>query len=297
MTSEPKERRRSYSEAQDMEWSTAQTERTSPRRAFHHLFVATVITGVIIFASFGSQAFAKGGRQVGSQPPSGVDPHAIDALKMMGTYLRTLQSFQVEADLSTDDVMDDGQVVQSSSKVNLLAARPNRLRVEVTGDSPNRLYLYDGKNFTIYGQFTNDYATVPAPPTIAELMDKLSDRFDIDLPLVDLFRWGVDEDDTKKIRTAVDIGLSAVDGVTCEQYAFHQDDIDWQIWIQLGQYPLPRKLVIRTLTDEAKPQHSEVLTWNLAPSFNDAAFIFDPPPDAHRIVIADAKAQSTEKGK
>jgi hypothetical protein len=216
---------------------------------------------------------------------------------MMGTYLRTLQSFQVEADLSTDDVMDDGEIVQSSSRVNLLAAKPNRFRVEVTGDDPNRLYLYDGKSFTIWGQNTNDYATVPAPPTIAELIDKLTDRFDIDLPLVDLFRWGVDEDDTKKIKTAVDIGLSTVDGVTCEQYTFHQDDIDWQIWIQLGQYPLPRKLVIRTLTDEARPQHSEVLTWNLAPSFNDAAFIFDPPPDAHRIAIADAKAQSTEKGK
>jgi hypothetical protein len=297
MNSEPKELRCSYSEARDMERSTAQTERTSPTKTFHHLLVATAITAVILFTPFGSQAFAKGGRQVGSQPPSGIDPHAIDALKMMGTYLRTLQSFQVEADLSTDDVMDDGQVVQSSSKVNLLAAKPNRFRVEVTGDDPSRLYLYDGKSFTIWGQNTDYYATVPAPPTIPELIDKITDRYDIDLPLVDLFRWGTAEEDEKKIKTAVDIGLSTVDGVTCEQYAFHQDDIDWQIWIQLGQYPLPRKIVIRTLSDEAKPQHSEVLTWNLAPSFNDGAFIFDPPADARRIVIADVNAQPTEKGK
>jgi hypothetical protein len=287
----------SYSGALDIERPTARTKWTSPGGAFQHLLLATAISGAILFAPFGAQALAKSGRQIESQSPSGVDPHAIEMLKMMGTYLRTLQSFQVQADLSTDDVMEDGQIVQSSTKVNLLAAKPNRFRVEVTGDDANRLYLYDGKSFTIWGQNTNYYATVPAPPTIPELIDKLIDRFDIDLPLVDLFRWGADEGDAKKIKTAVDIGLSTVDGVTCEQYAFHQDDIDWQIWIQLGQYPLPRKLVIRTLSDEAKPQHSEVLTWNLAPSFNDAAFEFDPPPDAHRIVIADVKAQSTEKEK
>jgi hypothetical protein len=137
-------------------------------------------------------------------------------LKMMGTYLRTLRSFQVQADLSTDDVTEDGQIGQSSSKVNLLAVKPNRFRVELSGDDANRLYLYDGKSFTILGQYTNYYATVQAPPTISELIDKLTDRYDIDLPLVDPSRWGADEGDAKKIKTAVDIGLSTVDGVTCE---------------------------------------------------------------------------------
>jgi hypothetical protein len=240
-------------------------------------------------------AFAKTGKQVESQPASAIDPHATEALNAMGAYLRTLQSFQVQAALSTDDVAEDGQTIQSNSNVDLLAVRPNRLRADVTGDDVNRVYLYDGKNFTVFGKQTNYYATVPAPATIAELIDKLTDRFDIDLPLVDLFRWGTDASDAKNIKTAIDVGPTSIDGVTCEQYAFHQDDIDWQIWIQLGQFPLPRKVVIRTLTEAAKPQHSEVLTWNLAPSFNDVAFTFDPPADAHRIVLEDMKAQSTNK--
>ena len=62
---------------------------------------------------------------------------------------------------------------------------------------------------------------------------------------------------SRRSQPAVDIGPSAVDGMTCEQYAFRQEGVDWQIWIQLGDFPLPRKLVIRTLTDDAKPQHSE----------------------------------------
>ena len=42
----------------------------------------------------------------------------------------------------------------------------------------------------MYGQLVNYYATVPAPPTIAELIDKLDERYGIEMPLVDLFMWG-----------------------------------------------------------------------------------------------------------
>ena len=57
----------------------------------------------------------------------------------------------------------------------------------------------------------------------------------------------------------------------------------------MGDHPLPKKLVLTTTTDDARPQHISVLTWNLAPSYNDAAFVFDPPTDAHKIVFAEEK--------
>jgi hypothetical protein len=129
------------------------------------------------------------------------------------------------------------------------------------------------------------------------LVDNIRDKYDINLPLVDLFRWGTDDANIKKIKAAFDVGPSSVDGVTCEQYAFRQADVDWQIWIELGEFPLPRKVVIRTLTDDAKPQHREVLTWNLAPSFNEKAFTFDPPADAHRIAIAEVNASAAKNKK
>jgi hypothetical protein len=224
-----------------------------------------------------------------------IDQDAVEALNKMGAYLRTLKSFQVIADVTNDDVLDDGQIIQYTSKVDLLAAKPDRLRVEVTSDEKHRIFFYDGKDFTVYGRLVNYYATVPAPPTIAKLIDDVYDKYGIELPLVDLFRWGSDEDDAKKIKGADDIGPSTVDGITCEHYAFHQENVDWQIWIQLGEFPLPRKLVIRSLTDEARPQHSDTLTWNLAPSFNNDAFVFDPPPDAKRIVLAEEKTGTAEK--
>jgi hypothetical protein len=262
------------------------------------LALLAAIAGVCIFGYSGRHVLAKTGQAADAKDAaSAVDPDAIDAVKKMGAYLRSLKVFQVLGDITHDDVLDDGLIIQSSSKVDMLAVKPDRMRVEVTGDDKHRLYFYDGKTFTAWGKLTNYYATVAAPPTIAELFKQAQEKYDIELPLIDLFKWGTNEDDINKIKTAIDAGPTTVGGVTCEQYVFHQEGVDWQIWIQLGDYPLPRRLVITTLTDEARPQHTINLSWNLAPSFNDAAFAFDPPPDAKRILFEGQTADATEKGK
>jgi hypothetical protein len=232
-------------------------------------------------------------------PSDDIDPDSIATLNKMGAYLRSLKAFQVESVITRDEVLDGGQQVKFDSHIDLLARMPDRLRVEVKNARQQRLYFYDGKTFTLWGERVNYYATVPAPPTIAKLAQDLDDKYDIELPLEDLFYWGTPESSVKDIKSSIDVGPSEVEGVTCEHYAFHQDDLDWQVWIQQGDYPLPRKLVLTTLTDEARPQYSAVLTWNLAPSFNEAAFEFDPPKDAHKIPIANqtasAEAETTSK--
>ena len=126
-----------------------------------------------------------------------------------------------------------------------------------------------------------------APPTLVELADQLEAKYNIELPLVDLFRWG-NRSESATITSARDIGPSECGGSTCEHYAFRQPGLDWQIWIQNGDYPLPRKIVLTTTTDEARPQYSAAYTWNLAPSFDASAFTFVPPRDAHRITIQEA---------
>jgi hypothetical protein len=262
------------------------------------LAILAAIAGVFLFSYSGRHVQAKAGQAADAKnADSAVDPDAVEAVKKMGAYLRTLKVFQVHGDITHDDVLEDGLIIQSNSKVDMLALKPDRMRVEVVSDEKHRLYLYDGKTFTAWGMLTNYYATVSAPPTIPELFQQVQEKYDIDLPFIDLFKWGTNEDDINKIKTAIDAGPTTVEGVTCEQYVFHQEGVDWQIWIQLGDYPLPRRLVITTLTDEARPQHTMTLAWNLAPSFNDAAFVFDPPPDAKRILFEGQTAADTGKWK
>jgi hypothetical protein len=218
-----------------------------------------------------------------------MDPDAMKALNEMGKYLRSLKDFQVAAAITSEDVLEDGEKVQYGHTTNILAILPDKLRVDVDGELHSRLFLYDGQSFTLYARRVGYYATVKAPATIADLADALDKKYDIQIPLVDLFLWGGPHAVTNEITAATDIGEGEIGGVTCEHYAYRQPGLDWQVWIQLGSHPLPRKLVLTTTTDEAHPQHTSVLTWNLAPSYNDETFQFDPPPDAHKIVFAEVK--------
>jgi hypothetical protein len=238
-------------------------------------------------------AAASAGAATGSDAAIERDPDAIKALDDMSTYLRSLKAIQVRVVTSRDEVLEDGQNVTFSGTVDMVAERPNHLRAEVINDKQHRMYFDDGKTFSVWARRVNYYATIPAPPTLRELADTLKDQYNLELPVADLFYWG-DGKSTEGIVGAIDVGASQVDGTTCEHYAFRQDGADWQLWIQQGDYPLPRKLVITTTTDPARPRFTSVMTWNLAPSYNDAAFTFDPPKDAKKIKLAEAPSGDSQ---
>jgi hypothetical protein len=196
-----------------------------------------------------------------------VEQEAVAALQKMGTYLRTLKAFQVRADTTSEYVLTDGQKIQVAHRTNMLARIPDRLYAEIEGDHGAKTLLYDGKSFTLYAPATGYYATVSAPPTLAQLAEVVQDKYDIDIPLADLFLWGQPDRVQPALTSAADFGPVEIGGVSCKHYAFRQEGLDWQIWIQQGDYPLPRKLVLTTTTDEARPQHESVLTWNLGPAY------------------------------
>lgn len=223
------------------------------------------------------------------------DTAALNALLRMGNYLRGLNNIQIKANVTTEEVLTDGEKVQSSSLVTLVAHRPDKLRIVIDNERKPRTLYYDGTNFTIWAPLKKFYGTVPAPPSINELAKVLEDKYDLDLPLVDLFRWGTPEISLDSLTSARDIGPAKINDVTVEQYAFRQTGLDWQVWIQRGDYPLPLKVVLTTTDDDAKPQHESVYSWNLAPSFNDNAFEFTPPKDAQKINLAEAAKDRLKK--
>jgi hypothetical protein len=117
------------------------------------------------------------------------------------------------------------------------------------------------------------------------MLEWVESRYGIELPLLDLFAWGTENADESAILGAIDVGPSTVLGVATEHYAFRQSDVDYQLWIEPGEKPLPRKYVITTLSEPSQPQHVMLLTWTLNPPLDDATFEFVPPPGALPIVL------------
>jgi hypothetical protein len=220
-----------------------------------------------------------------AEPPK-VDPDSLAALDKMGAYLRTLSSFQIKTDTLTDAVLDNGQKVQFAGSADYKVRRPSAFAVTVSDDRRVRRFLYDGKTFTVFSPRMGFYASVPAKPTIREMMATAYDKFKIELPLADLFRWGTEDDHREDITSAVTVGYAKINGVDADQYAFREGNIDWQVWIQRGDKPLPLKIVITDTSDSAMPEYGAVLHWTTTAKFDDATFAFNPPKDAKKITIA-----------
>jgi len=217
-----------------------------------------------------------------------IEPKAMEALQKMGGFLRTLKVYEVRFKISKDEVLDSGQKVMVDGASELTVQTPDRFHFSTKIDEAHRdlQFFYDGKAFTIYGNTNKLYASVPAPATIHKLLDVAKERYDIDLPFRDLFSWGTNKADVAAIQSAIYIGPTKIDGVPCDHFAFRNVDVDWQIWIQQGEKPLPRKLVITTIDEDQQPQFVSNMSWNLSPKINNKAFTFIPPKGSHKIDFA-----------
>ena len=130
---------------------------------------------------------------------------------------------------------------------------------------------------------------------VRTLLDVAERRHGIEFPLADLFLWGTGKAPVSALESAVRVGPARIDGAATDHYAFRQDGVDWQLWIQTGDAPLPRRLVITTTDDPARPQYASTLTWNTAPNLKDSTFTFTPPKDAARIELVEVDAVAVEE--
>lgn len=258
-------------------------KQSETRRQSQSLALAACLT--LLGGTAGAQAATAATRDTALQVG------AIEALRRMGTYLRSLKRFSVDASTLRDEVTKNGEKVQIGGTVAYQVRIPNGLRADIRTDRKQRQILYDGKTLTVYAPRMHFYASVNAPSTIGATLDSASKRFDIDFPLADLFLWGTARDGVKDLTSARYIGPAFVDGVDTDQFAYRQNGTDWQLWIQRG-YPLPKKIVIITTSNPALPEYVATLKWNLTPTFGDAVFSFAPPPGAERIVLASSVGQT-----
>jgi hypothetical protein len=220
--------------------------------------------------------------------PRAVEARADQELKKMSEFLAKLPKFALEAEESFDEVPDGQPKTQLTNLRRVAIARPNRLAADATGDTLNRASWYDGKTVTVLDKEHNVYATVEGAATIDATLDKLQDEYGIAQPLIDILYADPYAVLTEGITYGRYLGIHQAAGVPCHHLVFSQDTIEWQIWIDASDKPLPRKLVISYVHEPGEPQYSATMRrWNLDPQFPEDLFTFEAPEGAQKI---DAKA-------
>jgi hypothetical protein len=226
---------------------------------------------------------------------SRVDPAALAALERMGAALRSKNLFTMKADVTKEDVLGSGEKLQFGGALEISARRPDRFRISAVSDTRDRQIYYDGKSVTVYSPKLGVYGSFAAPSTIAQTLRTARDRYDIEMPLADLFTWGTDNSAAAQLTSGFLVSPEHIGGRACNHYAFRQPDVDWQIWIAADDSALPCKLVITNTEDDSRPQYTAVMNWSFPPAIADNVFTFAPPASANKIVVLD-RAAATASG-
>ncbi len=233
--------------------------------------------------------------QPGHAQPAGIDPQAEKLLRRMSDYLASRQQFTVKAESTLEVVLTSGQKLQFSSPATASVWRPNRLRADRKGDIVNQEFYYDGKTLTLYNPKENLYAATAAPPTLDETLDFAREKLDVIAPGAELLYGNAAERMLKETTSGFVVGPSVVAGVKCTHLAFRGPEVDWQIWIEDGDKPLPRKFILTSKKVTGEPQFTVLVrSWDLTPKLTNREFTFVPPKGAKKIEFLQLTAEAAK---
>jgi hypothetical protein len=213
-----------------------------------------------------------------------IDPEADKVLHQLSDHNKQVKSAIFRLSDTIDDVQADGRKLQFSHVRELTVVRPNKLKVETTGDVTSRTLWIDGKTLTVLERDKNVYAQIPDPGTINQAIDLLQQKFNMSLPASDLLSADVYKTMTEGCEAIDYVGLGYVGEEKCHHLAFTRDNIDWQMWITAGNKPSPRKMVITYKRLPGEPQYTlQLLKIEYNPKVNDSVFACQIPKGADKI--------------
>jgi hypothetical protein len=215
------------------------------------------------------------------------DDDALKILKGMSDYLASQKTISLSYDSDIEVITPEIQKIQFASSGTVLLSRPDKLHATRTGGYVDAEFVYDGKTASVLGKNMNAFIQLEAPGSVEQLVDKLRNDYSVALPGADLLVSNAFDVMSADVLHAAHIGRGVVGGVECEHLAFRNDDTDWQLWVQVGDAPIPRKYVITSKTEAGAPQYTLVIRdWKTDAQPGADAFAFKAPDGAKKLDAA-----------
>jgi hypothetical protein len=229
----------------------------------------SILVGTVLSVSLVPSVNAQGG-------------DAEKLLKAMSDYVANQKTISIAYDSDIEVITSHLQKIQFTSSGQVQLSRPDKLRVTRTGGYRDVEVVFDGKLVTINDKDTKHYAQVDAVGTTDHLIDELREGHGVVAPGADLLLANSFDVMMADVIEGEVIGTGVIDGVECDHLAFRNVETDWQIWIESGARPIPRKYVITSKGITEAPQYTlRIKDWKTDVSAD--AFVFKPDPSATKI--------------
>ncbi|GEO17606.1 DUF2092 domain-containing protein [Microvirga aerophila] len=219
-----------------------------------------------------------------SLPARADDASALRILKTMSDYMAGQKNLSVRYDADIEVITPDLQKIQFAASGDVLIDRQVGLRATRTGGYADVELIFDGKTVTLHNRDGKTFVTLDAPGTLDDLVQRLRTEHLVEVPGADLLLARSYEQLTEGVLDAKYVGLGVIDGVECEHLAFRNPDTDWQLWVEVGERPIPRKYVITSKAVAQAPQYTlriKELRTDVKPDQN--AFVFKAPEGTKQV--------------
>ena len=247
----------------------AQTRRARSGRCISMSACVLMLAGALVAAAPGVQAQARDAKAV---------------LKAMSDYVGSQPTIELSFDSDIEVITPQLEKIQFTNSGDALLSRPNQIRAHRVGGYADVAMVFDGKVVSIFAKNLNAYAQFDAPGSVDQLFEALRAGHGVALPFADLLLSNSYDALVAGVMEAKHIGRGVIDGRECEHLAFRNFDTDWQLWVDVGDKPVPRKMVITSKTLNSAPQYTlRVTSWKtgIVPAPN--AFAFTPPASAQKL--------------
>jgi hypothetical protein len=219
--------------------------------------------------------------------PAAVPAQGNDArklLKAMSDYLGGLKTIELTIDSDIEIITPQLEKIQFASSSRAVLSRPDKLWAHRMGGFADVEMFFNGKTVSIYGKHINGYAQFDMPGSIDHLIHALRQGHGVAMPGADLLLSNSYEMLGAEVKEAKYMGIGIIDGVACDHLAFRNADTDWQLWVEAGKTPVPRKMIITSKTINCAPQYTvRIKSWKTGIPVARDTFTFILPKGATKL--------------
>jgi hypothetical protein len=215
-----------------------------------------------------------------------VDSLAVTLLDRMTEVIGEMSSVGFTLKTRVDEQNQDLGLITNFTTHEVYFNGNNQLLVRAQGSKGKTGMWYNSDQLFFYSFDENNYAVIDTPPTTIEMISEVHDKYEIDFPAADFFYPNLTDQFIEGCDEFLYAGRRKVEDKDCFYIIIRRKDMTIQLWLANDAYTLPVKVIMMYHTTKDGRQYEATFSdWQINPFFPEAMFKFQPPPEAHEIIL------------
>ena len=220
------------------------------------------------------------------------DERAMTVLKEMSAYKATLDQAIITGVTYTDARLGAGLMVSNAEEISVSIKRPASLVISSFNGEASSGFYFDNGLFTFFNSGNELYAQAEIPKDIEAALKFVLEELDIEAPLINVIYRDAASHFITSDETIIYVQDKArVNGTDCHHLAIRGKEVDVQLWVEEGDRPLPRKIMMTSKWEGGSPRFIAHLDWDTEPEFAPGLFQFKVPDGATKVDFVRAETQ------